>query len=164
MPIQAATSYTRPGKGTLTERVWTLADQITARKGIKARRGEVIEAFVTEGGNANTAATQYHYWSQQYDPAADERSDARPVPVASTLRVDSAGRLVIPAEIRDAMQIGADGVLHATLENGELRLITPRKALDRAKAIVRKYVQPGVSVVDELIADRRAEAARENEP
>jgi len=152
----------RPSQGTRTERVWSLADRITARKGIKARRGEVIEAFVAEGGNANTAATQYHYWSQQYDAAHNEEGMSDAEPVRFILRLDSAGRLVVPADIRAAMQVGEDGVLHATLRGGELRLVTPRVALDRARAVLRRHVPPGVSMVDELIAERRAEAARDN--
>jgi hypothetical protein len=31
----------------------------------------------------------------------------------------------------------------------------------RAQELVRSFIPPGVSLVDELIADRRAEAARE---
>jgi hypothetical protein len=34
-------------------------------------------------------------------------------------------------------------------------------ALRRARALVRKYVPPEVSLVDELIAERRAEAEKE---
>jgi hypothetical protein len=32
----------------------------------------------------------------------------------------------------------------------------------RAQAIVRRFIPPGVSLVDELIAERRAEAKRED--
>jgi vacuolar-type H+-ATPase subunit H len=34
--------------------------------------------------------------------------------------------------------------------------------VERARAIVRKYVPEGVSLVDELIADRRREAEEED--
>lgn len=162
MASQLGALRQRPSQGTRTERVWSLADRITARKGIKARRGEVIEAFVAEGGNANTAATQYHYWSQQYDAARNEGSEGETEPVRFSLRLDSAGRLVVPADIRAAMQVGEDGLLHATLHRGELRLVTPRVALDRARAVLRRHVPPGVSMVDELIAERRVEAARDD--
>ena len=35
------------------------------------------------------------------------------------------------------------------------------RQVELARAILRKYVPEGVSLVDELIAERRAEAARE---
>ncbi len=36
-----------------------------------------------------------------------------------------------------------------------------REALERVQKLMRPYRQPGHSIVDELIAERRAEAARE---
>jgi hypothetical protein len=54
-------------------------------------------------------------------------------------------------------------VLFARLEEGEIKLLTPQAAMRRAQAIVRQFVPEGVSLVDELIADRRREAAREME-
>ena len=41
------------------------------------------------------------------------------------------------------------------------RLISPRLAIKRAQALVRAYVPEGVSLVDDLIAERRREAALE---
>lgn len=72
------------------------------------------------------------------------------------------GRFVIPAAFRKAMGIepGDDLVLHC--EDGKLRVVGRRVGLERARAIVRRHVPEGVSLVDELIADRRAEAARES--
>jgi len=39
---------------------------------------------------------------------------------------------------------------------------TGEQSLQRARALVRKYIPEGVNLSDELIADRRAEAARED--
>ena len=47
------------------------------------------------------------------------------------------------------------------LGDGEARVFSRREQLRRAQALVRKYVPENVSLVDELIAERRAEAARE---
>ena len=47
------------------------------------------------------------------------------------------------------------------LTNGELRLRSLDAAIQRAQEIVRKYVPKGVSLADELIRERREEAARE---
>jgi hypothetical protein len=37
------------------------------------------------------------------------------------------------------------------------------RTLRRARALLRKYIPEGVNLSDELIAERRAEAARESE-
>jgi hypothetical protein len=47
-------------------------------------------------------------------------------------------------------------------EEGALVLETREQGLRRARALVRKYIPEGVSLSDELIAERRAEAARES--
>jgi len=47
------------------------------------------------------------------------------------------------------------------LEDDEVRLITPSQAIRRAQSLVRHYVPAGRSLVEELIAERRAEAADE---
>ena len=39
---------------------------------------------------------------------------------------------------------------------------TREQGLHRARALLRKYIPEGVKLSDELIADRRAEAARES--
>lgn len=51
----------------------------------------------------------------------------------------------------------------AVTEEGALVVETRDQGLRRARALLRKYVPEGVSLSDELIADRRAEAARESD-
>ncbi len=46
-----------------------------------------------------------------------------------------------------------------TVEKNDLRVLTPQEAIRRAQALVRKYVQEGRRLSDELIADRRRESA-----
>ena len=94
---------------------------------------------------------------QPFDNAADE---LRSVPYAR-LKIDSAGRIVIPAEMRAAMMVKPGDTVSAQVNNGEFRIVSPQIAILRAQAIVRKVVPPNVSLVDELIADRREEARRE---
>ena len=77
------------------------------------------------------------------------------------MKVDSAGRLVIPKEMREALGIPDGGELRLRVEDGELRGMGRLAALRRTQRELRGSVPPGESVVDELIADRRAEAARE---
>lgn len=77
------------------------------------------------------------------------------------VRVDAAGRLVIPKDMREALGIPEGGELRLKVEDGELRGMGRIAALRRIQRELRGSVPPGESVVDELIADRRAEAARE---
>jgi AbrB family looped-hinge helix DNA binding protein len=79
------------------------------------------------------------------------------------VEMGAAGRLVIPAAFRAALGMKPGDKLTVTLEANELRIYTRREGIRRAREIIRKYVPEGVSLADELIADRRAEAARELE-
>jgi hypothetical protein len=50
-----------------------------------------------------------------------------------------------------------------SIKDGELRVYTLKQAIERAQRFVRQHVPEGVSLVDELIAERREEARREME-
>lgn len=80
---------------------------------------------------------------------------------AVTVKVDASGRVVIPKDLRDALGIPEGGELELTIKDGELRGISRLTAVRQLQAMLRGLVPPGVSMVDELIAERRAEAARE---
>ena len=150
----------RPHPGTRTGRVWEIADEITREKGRRAERREVIERYVAENGNRNTAGTQYQYWKQHHDapwntaaPAPPERlRDVDPQPV----KVSSDGRVLIPHEMREAMALGEDGRVTARVEAGELRIVSPAAAVRRIQARMQKFKKPGESIVDQFLAERRA--------
>lgn len=74
-------------------------------------------------------------------------------------RVNENGRVVIPASFRKALGINAGDEVVLRIEDDELRITTLKRRLERAQRLVRKRVKPGISLVDELIAERR-EAAR----
>lgn len=78
-----------------------------------------------------------------------------------TMKMSEGGRVVIPAAIRKALELKEGDTVLWELMDGEARLTTRRERLRRAQELVRRYVPEGVSLVDELIAERRAEAARE---
>jgi AbrB family looped-hinge helix DNA binding protein len=77
------------------------------------------------------------------------------------LRINENGRVVIPAPFRKALGISPGDEIILRLEGDELRITTLKRRLERAQRHVRKYVKPGVSLVDELIAERREAAKRE---
>jgi len=77
------------------------------------------------------------------------------------VRVNENGRVVIPASYRKALGIKAGDKVILRMEDGELRITTMKRRLERAQRRVRQYVKPGVSLADELIAERREAAKRE---
>ena len=81
---------------------------------------------------------------------------------SAKVRIGPDGRVVIPAAFRDVLGLKEGDVLFASLADGEIHLLTPKAAMRRAQAIVREFVPEGVSLVDELIEDRRREVERDN--
>ncbi len=82
------------------------------------------------------------------------------LPQRWTLKVAPDGRFVIPAQARAAMEIGEEGKVTAILENGELRIISPRVAIRKIQALIKKHDKGTGSVVEEFLAERRAAAER----
>lgn len=84
-------------------------------------------------------------------------------PQPDKVKLGDAGRLVIPAAIREAMGVKpGDNLLLRVEDDGELRIIGQSQSIRRIQRYAQKFKKPGESVVDELIAERRAEAARES--
>jgi AbrB family looped-hinge helix DNA binding protein len=77
------------------------------------------------------------------------------------LRVNENGRVVIPASFRKALGINAGDELVLRIEDDELRITTLKRRVERAQRRVRRYIKPGRSLADELIAERREAAKRE---
>lgn len=77
--------------------------------------------------------------------------------------LDKHGRILIPSALRKKM--GWEDGQHLTILSGKygLRVLSPVQALEHAQEEVRKYARPGVSVVDELIRERRQEVRRDDE-
>lgn len=76
-------------------------------------------------------------------------------------KIGEDGRIVIPAEYRKKHNIKPGDTLVLVPEKDHLMVLTFPQLIKRVQARVRKVVPEGVSLVDELIAERRAEAERE---
>lgn len=76
-------------------------------------------------------------------------------------RIGQNGRLVIPADYRRTLGIKTGDEVVLLLRDGEVRMLTRAAAIKEAQALVRGHVSRNRSLSDELIRDRRAEAARE---
>ena len=59
---------------------------------------------------------------------------------------------------KQSYQVQSLGMKHTRLSR---RLLELKRRIERAQRLVRKHVKPGVSLVDELIAERRAAARNE---
>ncbi|MCV0396266.1 MAG: AbrB/MazE/SpoVT family DNA-binding domain-containing protein [Rhizobiaceae bacterium] len=103
-------------------------------------------------------------FAEEPQPFEDAADGLRSVPYAR-LKIDSAGRVVIPAEMRAAMMVKPGDTVTAEVKDGEFRITSPAVALKRFQAVGREWRKknPGVDLVEDLIADRRAEARRELE-
>jgi hypothetical protein len=78
--------------------------------------------------------------------------------------VSPEGSLWLPEPARAALEVAQGGrVLVQVHGNGSVALLSARTAMLQAQAMMRPFIKPGVSVVAELLAERRAEAAREND-
>lgn len=74
--------------------------------------------------------------------------------------IGEGGRLVIPAAYRKALGLKPGDEVLLTLEDGEIRVVSTRQAIARAQTLLRRYIPKGRSLSEELIKQRRKEAAR----
>jgi AbrB family looped-hinge helix DNA binding protein len=82
--------------------------------------------------------------------------------MSQAVKIIEGGKLVIPAAMRRAMGIArGDTVVVELLPEGELRVRPLASAIREAQAIVRKSVRPGRSLANELLRERKRDAARE---
>jgi len=94
-------------------------------------------------------------------------SGADPLPSKDTgqrvtnARIDSAGRLLVPAPFRKALEVKAGDEVNLMLKDGVLEVRSLNNAIREAQALVRRHVSKRKSLVKELIKDRRQEAGRE---
>lgn len=76
-------------------------------------------------------------------------------------KIDSAGRIVIPAKVRKTLGVrSGDSVVLVKDDNGGIRILSTALAIREAQEMVRRRVPKGRSLVDELLKDRREEARR----
>jgi AbrB family looped-hinge helix DNA binding protein len=86
---------------------------------------------------------------------------AKHVILEDHVTINENGRIVIPAAMRKALKVKPGDELLLHLEDGDLHVTTRMQRIRKAQELVRRYVPEGVSLVDELIAERREAAKRE---
>lgn len=80
-----------------------------------------------------------------------------------TVKVSQGGRVVIPADLREKLNINQGDELILEERDGELVLASKRQRIRQIREEILAGLPPlgGRSLADELIAERRAEAAKE---
>ncbi len=76
-------------------------------------------------------------------------------------RVDSAGRVLIPAASRQRLGIGQGDEVIVEVDDRGIHITTAEQALKEAQEYLAQFSKPGESIVDELLRERRKEAERE---
>ena len=76
-------------------------------------------------------------------------------------KVAEGGRIVIPAAMRKALGLKVGKAVTLTLNESGLHVSTREAALHRIDELMKDKIRPERSVVDELISERRKEAANE---
>lgn len=77
------------------------------------------------------------------------------------ITIGARGRLVLPASVRSALGLRpGTRMLLSTEDDGSLRLRPYRAVADQSRGLFADLAE-GSSLVDELLAERRAEAKRE---
>ena len=76
------------------------------------------------------------------------------------VRVANNGRMVLPKSVREALGVTQGGAVVLSIEGDVVKLTSIRQSVARAQALYRQHATNDLSV-DDFIAERRAEAARE---
>ena len=79
----------------------------------------------------------------------------------SVAKIGKGGRIVIPAAMRKLIGVSEGDELILRYRNGRLEIMTVRQAVQEAQNLVSRFVPEDRRLVDELLAERRAEAERE---
>jgi len=80
-----------------------------------------------------------------------------------TARLSDNGRIVIPAEIRQKLELSPGDTVLLSVEGYVLKIEPQRARIRRIQESMRQLLPPDRVLSDELIADRREEARRETE-
>lgn len=141
----------------------TKSDKIRALFRAGYSRSEIARSLGIRYQHVRNVLVQSGYMETQLSrPMRDEDStaaDSAPEQVRAT--IGPGGRVVIPAAYRAALGVKEGDALIMRLEGEGLRLVSYDTETRLIREMIARYVPEGVSLVDELIRERRREAAAE---
>jgi AbrB family looped-hinge helix DNA binding protein len=77
------------------------------------------------------------------------------------VRMAANGRLCVPAKFRKALGLEEGGMVVLSLQDGEVRIRPIGVVLAEVQAMVAPYLKASGDTVEQFLADKRAEVARE---
>jgi AbrB family looped-hinge helix DNA binding protein len=77
-------------------------------------------------------------------------------------RIDDSGRIVLPAELRSDLGMSVGDTVTIVKDTSGIHVRTQAQALKAIQDYFQSFVPEDVSLVDELIAERRAEVKAES--
>lgn len=83
------------------------------------------------------------------------------VPDPVRVQIAHDGCIIVPRRLMAAVGLTPGGEALLCVDGDDLKIYSRETAIGRAQRLVSRHVPAGVSLVDELIADRRREAAHE---
>jgi AbrB family looped-hinge helix DNA binding protein len=81
--------------------------------------------------------------------------------MTETVVLGESGRIVLPASIRKELGLKAGDRLTVTSDEGTIRILSRRAALAKIRTGILKQRGSLEGILDEFLAERREEAARE---
>jgi bifunctional DNA-binding transcriptional regulator/antitoxin component of YhaV-PrlF toxin-antitoxin module len=78
------------------------------------------------------------------------------------IRIAENGRMVLPRSARNALGVTGAGVVVLSIDGDNVKLTSMRQSIKRAQDLYRQHAKNDLSV-DDFLAERRAEAARDDE-
>ena len=141
----------------------TKSDKIRALFRAGYSRSEIARSLGIRYQHVRNVLVQAGYMETQLSrPLPDEAAtaaDSAPEQVLAT--IGPGGRVVIPAKYRAALGIKEGDAVIMRLDGEELHLVSYDTETRLIREMIDRYVPEGVSLVDELIKERRREAAAE---
>jgi bifunctional DNA-binding transcriptional regulator/antitoxin component of YhaV-PrlF toxin-antitoxin module len=110
--------------------------------------------------------TAYRHKEVRRQPARRRLAPPDTLPdgtVRFVLMLGPKGRVLLPAEMRAAMGLREGDVIVAWLKDGEVMMHSHRHGLEKIREAARAMPKRDIYASDELIAERRAENAKEEE-
>jgi AbrB family looped-hinge helix DNA binding protein len=148
----------------LTEGLPSKSEKMRALAKAGYSRGEISRFLGTSYQFVRNVLVRDEERASAHQPTADVESvrvDDAAKRDSNRVCVGAGGEIVLPAALLKALDIKSGETLVVIADDGEIRLMPIATAVRKAQAIVRRYVPEGVSLVDELLEDRRREVERE---
>jgi hypothetical protein len=148
----------------LTEGLASKSDKIRALARHGVATADIARYLDIRYQHARNVLVQSGLHRVRADAEREAPSDVGARPVSAWVDLDALGRLQLPSALLEAAGLRGGTQVNVRVTGDAIEILSPESALRRAQEIVASFIPPGVSLVDDLIAERRREARMEEEP